>query len=391
MKPKSNAYPWRWAAFFMCYYAANAAYQGYISKYYQSAGATNAQISLLLAAAPVVTVLAQPVWGALGDRARSRNRLLRVLILVSAAFMALLPISKRFVWLMALGILFPAFYTSIQPMGDSIILENLTRRGEPFGLMRLTGCLSFAVFNLCIGYAVGGRYLWIILLTVALLLATFGASFCLPATPGHRRRGEKISMLDVFRLKGVAGLMALFMMLQLCLGYFYSFFSIHFTSLPGGTSGLLGLAYFISASSETPFLLLSDKLFDKLGAGRLMCISALTMLVRWTVLASCTNVAVVLVSQLLHGWGFIVMTVSMAKYINAVVPDALKSSGQMLISIGGYGIARTFGILGGGLLSDVMGGTRQGFILTAVIAGLALILFAPHYLRQPPLNGKNEA
>ena len=387
MKLRNNAYPWRWAAFFVCYYAANAAYQGYISKYYQSAGATNAQISILLAAAPVVTVLVQPIWGALGDRVRSRNTLLRVLILISAAFMALLPISKSFPWLMALGVLFPAFYTSIQPMGDSIILENLSQRNKPFGPMRLMGCFSFAIFNLCIGYAVGGRYIWIIFLTIALLLGTFGATFCLPATPGHRRSGEKISMLDVFRLKGVAGLMVLFMMLQLCLGYFYSFFSIHFTSLPGGTSGLLGLAYFISASSETPFLLFSDRLFEKLGAGKLMCISALTMLVRWTILASCTNVVVVLISQLLHGWGFIVMTVSMAKYINAVVPDALKSSGQMLISIGGYGVARTFGILGGGLLSNAMGGTQQGFILTAVIAGLALAIFAPRYLRQPPLNG----
>ena len=122
MRSQSNAYPWRWAAFFVCYYAANAAYQGYISKYYQSAGATNAQISILLAAAPVITVFAQPIWGALGDRARSRNALLRMLILVSAAFMALLPVSKSFIWLMALGVLFPAFYTSIQPMGDSIIL-----------------------------------------------------------------------------------------------------------------------------------------------------------------------------------------------------------------------------------------------------------------------------
>lgn len=388
MKRNPNSYPWRFAAFFISYYATNAVYQGYISKYYQSIVEDRVKMTILLAAAPIISVLAQPVWGTLGDRSRSRNKLLRLLILLAIVFMALLPVSRSFAWLMALGLLFPACYTSIQPMGDSIILESLAEKKQPFGPLRLTGCISFALFNLCIGYIVGEKFIWVIILTAGLLAASFASTYLLPSIPGHQSKGQKMSMLDVFKLRGMAGLMILFMLLQLCLGYFYNFFSIHFTSLPGGTTGLLGLAYFISASSEIPFLIFSDKLFEKLGAGKLMCISALTMLIRWTVLATCTSIPVVMVSQLLHGWGFIVMTVSMAKYINAIVPDELKSSGQMLLSIGGYGIARSFGILGGGLLSNAMGGTQQGFILTAIIAGIAFAVFAPIYLRKPALNGK---
>jgi len=200
-----------------------------------------------------------------------------------------------------------------------------------------------------------------------------------------------MNIANLFKIKDLMLILAFVLPLQATMGYFYTFFSNHFLSLEGANQGLLGVCYFISAVSEVPYLLFSDKLFKKIGSGKLLCISAVSLTIRWLLLGFVSDYRVAMFSQIFYGWGFIVMTVSMAKYINAVVPDALKSSGQMLISIGGYGIARTFGILGGGLLSDVMGGTRQGFILTAVIAGLALILFAPYYLRQPPLNGKNEA
>lgn len=377
-------YPWRYAAFMITYYTVNAVYQGYISKYFQMRGATTAQLSVLLAAAPMISIVSQPFWGMRGDRAKSRNRVLRLMILLGVGLILMLSLSNAFGWMLLFNALFAAQYTSIQPMGDSIILESLLARGnQPFGPLRLCGSLSFAVVNLVFGLLVGERFEWVIYLTAALLVGVFLSTYLLPSTPGHQAEtGRKMSLADLFRVPGMPPLLALFMMLQLCMGYFYSFFSIHFTSLPGGSMTLLGLAYFISATSELPFLLNADRLFDRLGAGRLMCLSALTMLTRWVLLAACPNVAVVLCSQVLHGGGFIVMSVSMAKHVNATVPAELKSSGQLLLAVVGFGLARVFGILGGGLLSSALGGTRHAFLIMAGVCALALILFAPRYFRR---------
>ena len=379
-----KSYPWRYAAFMITYYTVNAIYQGYISKYFQLRGAATAQLSVLLAAAPMISIVSQPFWGMRGDRAKSRNRVLRLMILLGVGLILMLPLSRAFGWMLLFNALFAAQYTSIQPMGDSIILESLLARGnQPFGPLRLCGSLSFAVVNLVFGLLVGERFEWVIYLTAALLAGVFLSTYLLPPTPGHQAEtGRRMSLADLFRVPGMPPLLALFMMLQLCMGYFYSFFSIHFTSLPGGSTSLLGLAYFISATSELPFLLNADRLFDRLGAGRLMCLSALTMLTRWVLLATCPNVAVVLCSQLLHGGGFIVMSVSMAKHINATVPAELKSSGQLLLAVVGFGLARVFGILGGGLLSSALGGTRHAFLIMAGVCALALILFAPRYFRR---------
>lgn len=377
-------YPWRYVAFMITYYTVNAVYQGYISKYFQMRGATTAQLSVLLAAAPMISIVSQPFWGMRGDRAKSRNRVLRLMILLGVGLILMLPLSNAFGWMLLFNALFAAQYTSIQPMGDSIILESLlARSNQPFGPLRLCGSLSFAVVNLGFGLLVGERFEWVIWLSAALLAGVFLSTYLLPSTPGHQAEtGRRMSLVDLFRVPGMPPLLALFMMLQLCMGYFYSFFSIHFTALPGGSMTLLGLAYFISATSELPFLLNADRLFDRLGAGRLMCLSALTMLTRWVLLAACPNVAVVLCSQVLHGGGFIVMSVSMAKHVNATVPAELKSSGQLLLAVVGFGLARVFGILGGGLLSSALGGTRHAFLIMAGVCALALILFAPRYFRR---------
>ena len=392
MMKKSN-YPWRYGLYLSAYYMANAIYQGYASKYFESAGMTTAQLSVILAATPIISIFAQPMWGAAGDRARSRNRVLRALILISAVMVLMYRVSSAFWWLLPVSCLFSAAYTSIQPMGDSIILEALTPENQPFGPIRLMGCLSFAVMNLVWGqFLAPERMSLVVYGTSVMLVILLLVTRVLPVTAGHQAdTGRKMNMTAILKMKHMRGLFTLMMLLQLTMGYFYSFFSIHFTSLPGGTNGLLGVCYFISALSEVPFLLNADRLYKRLGVGKLMSISALAVTLRWILLASTGSAYVAMASQLLHSWGFIVMTVSMSKYINDTIPDELKASGQMLIAVVGFGIARAFGILGGGLVASAMGSIQMGFALMAGISGVALIAFAPKYLRMKPLNGKDAA
>lgn len=385
---KAGNYPWKCSLFLMAYYVTNAVYQGFISIYYTSgAGVTDSQLSVLMAATPLVAIFMQPVWGTIGDKAKSRNNVLRIMIVLSAAAISVYRVSDSFWWLLIMSCLFAASYTSIQPMGDSIVLEALLENNQPFGPLRLTGCLSFAVMNVVFGYILDGRTNFTIYLTASMLALMFASTFKLPNIKGHQSSGRKMNLTVLFKQKELMLLLALLLLLQLTMGYFYSFFPKYFKSMPGGNETLLGICFFISAVSEVPFLLKSDRLFEKFGAGKLMCGAALACTARWIILATTNNIYVAMASQLLHSFGFIVMTVSMAKYVSATVPPELRASGQMLLSVVGFGIARVFGILGGGLLSGAMGGMDKGFILMAAISGLAFIVFTPIYMRRPAVNG----
>lgn len=383
-----SGYPYYMAFFMMAYYVTNCMYQSYMSLYYTSIDFSSAQIGLINAMVAVVSLISQPLWGTCGDRVKNRGRLIAMLALASGAAALGFRLSSRFLPLLLMAGVFSCFYTSLQPMGDSIILKKLDENRQPFGPVRLSACVAFAVAGVVFGRLVdGGREKWVPVYTAILCGITAISTLSLPRTAGGQSNGgKKMAFGALLKNRNLMLLLAFMAPVQITMGYFYTFFSPHFVSLEGGSSSLLGTCYLISAASEVPFLLLSDKLFDRFGAGRLMLVSAAALTARWLMLALSSSVPVVMVSQAFHGWGFIVMTVCLAKYINRTVPVELQASGQMLLAIVSFGIARVTGNLGGGLLADAIG--RQNvFFLAAGICAVSLVGFAPYYLKHKPLNG----
>lgn len=385
---KRTNYPWAYGLFIAAYYATNAVFQGYLPKYYQLMGMDGTHMMTLLAAAPAIAIVAQPVWGRIGDRMRTRNQALTVMIVASTVLILLILVNPIYAWLLLITCLYAAFYTPIQPMGDSIILENLERQRAPFGPIRLFGSFSFALNNLLVGHLFEGRFHIVPWVTALFLLIMLLSSRVLPPTRGHQRGKTKVPLRAILRIPYLKPLMALVIVLQLGMGYYYSYFVLHFTSLPGGTSGLVGLAFFISATSETPFLIFSDRLFQRFGTGKLMVMSALLISIRFLVLGLSQNITLLLLNQITHGGGFIVITVTMAKYISLMVPDELKAGGQMLLAVVGYGLARVFGVLCGGYVQQITGGPAGGFLAMGTLAVVAFLLSAWYFLPRPPLNGE---
>lgn len=390
MNGQRSDYPWHYGLPLALYYAALGIYQGLIPKYFQSIGIATSSVEMmfLMASAPMVALVAQPVWGMIADRLKMRNNALVIMLLGAMGFMALLQVSKGFSWLMAGSCLFAAFYTPISPMNDAIVLESLQKTRAAFGPLRLMGSIGFALTNLLlIGYFEGRYHLvpWATVISLGLLLA---AVQVFPKTPGHQRGRQKVPMRRILQIEGMMPLLALVTALQLAMGYYYSYFTIHFTSLPGGSAGMLGLAYAISAVFEIPFLLFADKLYRRLGAGRLMVISSGLLTLRFLIISLAVSPGWLLVSQVLHGGGFIVIMVSMAKYINETVPDELKSGGQMLLAVVGYGLARVFGTFCGGFIASLTGGPAGGFLAMGGLCLAALAWSAPYFFSRPPLNGQ---
>ena len=375
------------AFFLMAYYTTNAMYQSYMSLYYTGINFTSAQIGAINAGVALASMAFQPVWGTVGDRTRNRAVLLAALSVASAASVFAFSWFRGFVPLLLLACLFSCFYTSLQPMGDSIILGELNRRNQPFGPIRLAGGLSFALSGMIFGKVLDapGRELLVPVYTAALCLVTALSTVTLPKTEGGQSRGKKMRFSELFKHRELMGLLAFMAPVQITMGYFYTFFSPHFMSLQGGDSAKLGLCYFISACSEVPFLLMSDRLFDKYGAGRLMRLSAVTLAVRWLMLGLSDSVWVAMLSQVLHGWGFIVMTVCMAKYISREVPEELQASGQMLLAIVSFGISRAFGNLAGGLLAGWMGRGNVFLACSALCVVTLVIHVLSHRSRKNPV------
>lgn len=356
--------------YYMACYAVTGVYQSYSSLYFASQGLDHAAVGLLQAAAPLVAIAAQPAWGYAADRAPDRRWVLRGLILASALAVAAYPFEKGFALLLMGVCLFALFQTSLQPISDSIVLDALNAQGKPFGPIRVSGTLAFALATLVSGRIFEAKGAWMPWVTALVLLASLAASFTLPGQqPAKDQRFPNPFVL--FKDKPLMTLLAFVALLQVTMGFFFSFYPVYFTQTLGASRQLLGWAYFIGSVSEVPFLLAADKLFDRFGAGRLLCAAAAFMALRWLLLALLPIPGWAVATQLLQGGGFIVMMFAMAKYIALNVPEKLRSSGQTLLGMISYGIARVAGALAGGLLSRLWG-LQALFGASAALAALSL-------------------
>lgn len=373
MKEKKGKFRLRRALFPAGYYAANSVYQGYISLYYTRLGFSGGQLGAISASAALASIFAQPLWGLLADRMRRQKLLLAVLALLAA--LSLLPAlaGKGFAAQLGAAALFYAFFCALLPLGDAILLET---EGSGFGAYRLAGGASFALAGALFGMLRGrlgpGGALWS---AGALLAFTAAAALLLPNTAG-RQKSRPASAFLLLKDRRLTGMLLFLLPLQMSMACFYTFFAPHFKSLPGGSDALLGLGYLISAVSEAPYLIFSGRIYRRFGAVKPMCMAAAVLAARWLILGLAPSAGAALAGQLLHGGGFIVITVSMAYWIGENAPEELRASGQALLNMVSFGAARIAGNLLGGVLAARLG-TAKLFLWGSALCLAALCIFAP--------------
>lgn len=359
------------ALFPAAYYGANSIYQGYISLYYTQLGFASSQIGVIGAATAAAALLAQPLWGRLGDRIQKRRLLLCALSLCAAAALPLALRKGSFGMQLMMAMLFYGFFCALLPLGDTILLEA---DREGFGAYRLVGGISFALVGLLFGavrsrIAPGGTLWWA---SASLLLAA-GAALLLPHTVHEdTRRG---GVRPLLKQGPLMAMLAFILPLQMTMGFFYTFYAPHFKAL-GGSDAMLGLGYLLATASEIPYLLFSGRIYQKFGAAKPMILAACLLALRWLLLGLAKSPLAALLTQLLHGSGFIVISVSMALWIAEHVPGDLRAGGQALLNMVTFGLARIPGNLLGGWVAGNWGRGRAFLLCAGVCLAAAAVFVA---------------
>lgn len=355
-------------------YMCNAAYTIYIPIYLDSIGFSKTNIGFLLSLAPFIAMLAQPVWGTFSDRAKYKNTVLIILIIGSITSVLLYRLSISFLYLSLIICCFTLFQTSINPMSDAIALEYTSSTGCKFGHIRLAGTVGYSLMAVAAGMLLTKSINRMFLIYFTAGFLTLITALFLPKIKGHQAGGRKLSFWSLLKDKKLILYLAFALVIQTTLGYYYTFFSIYYQQL-GATKALIGWSSFIAAMSETPFLLFSHVLLKKIKTPHALIIAGSAAALRWLLFGFTINPYGILIFQLLHGFINIVITVSLAMYINEFVPQELKASGQALISLVCTGIARILGNLLGGYFSDIFG-IQNMFTYNAILVLITVFIFA---------------
>lgn len=373
----------------------------------ENARLSGTQVGMVLAVLPVVGFAAQPLWGQVADRTGSRSRVLAWLSMAAGICYLLVPLAHGFPANLAAMGLVACFSTALVPMATSVSLASLGSRGaRGFGGLRVWGTIGFLLVVvsmpalldalgpafgleaaasrdpagssalsgpseplLGVIFAVAG-VLWLASGVVVLGLPPTG-ELELRAHPGEWRRLLRHGPFRRILLFGFG--------CWLCFQGPMVLFPIYVRSL-GGDADLVSRLWIPMLALEIPLVAWSGAGLQRLGARGLLAVGIVAGAVRWLLTGLSSDPLVLYPTQLLHGVVIAGVVVGAPLYVEETVPEQLRSTGQAVLAMLGFGLGGVLSNLTGGWLIDHLGPAAPslaGGLGAVVLACLLPVLLPP--------------
>jgi MFS transporter, PPP family, 3-phenylpropionic acid transporter len=395
------------SSFWFCAMGALGMFFPFFSLYLrENAGLAGWQVGVLLAVPPLVAVAAQPSWGVLADRTGSRARVLFVLALGSAAGYASLALGTSFASLFVLTSLLACFSTPLAPTAVAVTFAIAPNGGvRSFGFYRAWGTVGYGV--IVVGFpflldwldaargapttpgapsepALGAMFP----ATAAMMLVAAAIAYRLPrwdALELRSARGDWRRLLahrPYVRLLGVAFLG--YLTLQGPMAMFAIFVRAH-----GGSLDTVSHLWVLMILLEMPLIALSGASIERVGARGLLAIGLVAGGVRWLVCGFAPESPWMVPAQVLHGVVVAGLVIGSPLYVEAVVPEQLRSTGQNLLAMVGVSVGGLLSNLGTGFLIDAFGPDAPYRV--GGVAALCVAALLPWLLPAPQRAGVDRA
>ena len=363
----------------------------------ENAGLSGTQVGVVLAMLPLVGTLAQPLWGQLADRTGARSRVLVLLALGAATGYLTLGWARGFAALVLATLLLALFSTAIVPAAMSVTFA-LARadRAYAFGRMRVWGTVGFLA--LVVGFP---RFLDWFQATRGLAPGAAGPSepgldVMFPITAGlfagaalfalALPRGGEMNLSAprgdwrrLLRHRPFVRLLAFTLVAYLFLQGPMSIFPIYVRSL-GGSLDSVSEMWILMLSLEIPLIAFSGSSLARFGPRGLLAIGAIAGGVRWTACGLISDLSILYPFQILHGIVVAGLVIGGPLYVEASVPERLRSTGQGVLAMVGVSLGSVVSHLGSGYLLEHVG--PRAPYLVGGIGSLVLAALVPWLL--PP-------
>jgi MFS transporter, PPP family, 3-phenylpropionic acid transporter len=366
------------AAVSFAYFAHAGLFGTYAPLWFQSLGYSTLAIGALASLQSATRVVSPYAWGWLADHTGKRTQLLRVavaLALCCAVGFVLLPPSYVFM----AGITTALFICTagVVPMTEAALAHRVTQGGHlnarQYGRVRMWGSIGFMCAVVASGLllerlGVAG-FPWLV---IALLVVLLMAVLRLPVVTELSHSQQPVAgVFSVLRQPLVAWFFAGIFFAVLAHTSLYAFFSLYLVSL-GYSKSAVGLIWAVGVSAEVLWFWFQGRWMGYFSLYRWLLIAAVISVLRFAGIAAWGSHPWVLVLlQLTHAFTFAAQHSACIGLVNAHFPGRLRSRGQALYTVLGYGVSGVVGGLGGGALSQALG-FKAVFWAASVAAAMAV-------------------
>jgi PPP family 3-phenylpropionic acid transporter len=360
-------------------YAAFGVASPFLPAFVASRGITHEQLGLVLAAGTAVRIIAGPVAGRIGDLTGALRTVLALCAALAACVvLGYLP-AEGFAALLALGLMHAAALAPTTVLADALAVGAAARNRFDYGWVRGTGSAAFIGGVLLSGQAVSALGLDIIIGLQAMLLCGAGlAALLVPELPQAGAASEtRAPLRGMAMLLRLPAFRRLVIVAALVLGSHAmndGFSMIRWREAGIGPEAA-SLLWSESVVAEVlVFFVLGRRLIAWLTPAGALALAAAAGIVRWLVLASTAEIAILALIQPLHGLTFALLHLACMRLIAGIVPAGLAATAQAIYGPLGIGVASAFMTLLSGVLYARVG--AHGFWFMAALCAIALPLCA---------------
>lgn len=368
-------------SFTFAIYLTAATYVSYFPLYFEYLGYSKTEIGLLYAVGPFIGMIANLFWGILSDRLRTIKLIMLIVIAGQLASSLIVQNVNSFASLFVTMSAFNFFYMPITSLNDSQLLIASKQLGRSYVSFRVWGSVGFSfaaiLFGLILSVIGTGR-------TFLLVMLPLGLSFLIALSLRDRvattERFQAKQFLMIIRSRSFLWFMLLILLVSIAHRVNEAFLGIYMTEL-GASSSLVGAAWTVSALSEIPILFLLSRYGQKLKELPLLALASAAYAVRFLLVSLAQDPVYLVATQLMHSISLGIYMVTAIRYLQQLIPDEYRSSGQAVYAVLWSGLAGFVSGSAGGAIYDVFG-ARTLYMLAAALAMLASIGFLVTHLRR---------
>jgi MFS transporter, PPP family, 3-phenylpropionic acid transporter len=364
----------------------------YLLLYLTQKGFTGTQVGLLLGTVPILTVFLQPIWSTLSDILHKRRLLLTIACLGVSVSMIGLGQADSFIKAFLLSFMFAVFIAPITSISTAIALEYLNDKGKPddYGLVRVWGSIAYAISSMLLASLFLDQILIVFPWIVASLYLLLGViSITLPEIKKSLSRPDpkdlKILIANPIFVVFLSGIIFIGATMNIAVNYQTLFLqSLNSPEL------LIGIITSLPALLEVPLMTIVPAALKRLPMRWLILAGAAILPIRWLCYLFVQSPGWVLPAVFLNGIATIAFEVVSVSFIDKIVDQKWRATGQGLYSSALYGIGPGIGLfIAGNIVEAYSIRAVWGLNILLGAVGLALIIIALWRIHAPSDTPKN--
>lgn len=373
-------------------FSCTASWLPIFADYLKERGQTGIQIGVILSIPPLMMFLFQPFYGMLADRMGYKKCLLWSSCFAALSYVFYL-FEGNFTSFFVITIGMSLFYNSIQPLLDSLSLKLIQQDPSfSYGTLRIAGAAGWAITGTVVGYYIDHVNTAVIFVFSAVsMLLTFLVAFSIQADdkkPAVSAGRSRHNLKAVFGNRDLIFLLICVFLISTGGTTIWNFYSIYMKE-NGASASLVGYGISFQGLCELPVFYFSARIIRKFGVKGTLLITVFVLAMRMLLYSAVKDPHAALFIEILHGISWSLFWVVCVEYINSLVREDWRATGQSLLYAAYFGVGAIAGNFWTGYLYNAQMKVADIFLLNAVIVslvGLFMVIFMRRKIAYAEVN-----